>query len=64
MQGERLGGHGLDRRAELVLALVRQHQVLEVELQIGWEVRDRGAALAQQVAADDHVADQAGPRSV
>ena len=59
MERQRLGGHRLDRRAELAFSLVREHQVLEMEAQVGGEVGDRGAAVEQQVAAHDDVADQA-----
>jgi 3'-5' exoribonuclease len=59
VQHHRFGGHRLDGRAELAAAVVRQHEVLELELQLGGEAVDGGAALAQHVAAEHDVADEA-----
>ena len=59
VQGHRLRRHRFDRRAELLLALVGQHQVLEQQPQVVGELGDRRAALAKEVAAEHDVADQA-----
>src|SRR6185295_3081324 len=64
VERERLGGHRLDRRGVLLLALVREDEVLEVQAQVVGEVGDRGAALAQEVAAEDDVADEAADERV